>query len=62
MYAYLKGDFNAANHRIMFKNMRQLGIPSTCVDTSEQFYGVSTTDYTTPYGSTPSIHINRGTL
>jgi hypothetical protein len=46
----------------MFKNMRQLGIPPTFVDTCEQLYGVSTTDYITPYGSTPSIDINRGTL
>jgi hypothetical protein len=35
----------------------------TFVDTCEQlYYGVSTTDYITPYGSTPSIDINRGTM
>jgi hypothetical protein len=46
----------------MFKHMRQLGMPPSFVDTCEQLYGVSTTDYNTPYGLTPSIDINRGTL
>jgi hypothetical protein len=62
MYADFKGAFNVADHRIKFKHMRQLGLPSTFVDTCEQLYGVSTTDHITPYGSTPSIDINRGTL
>jgi hypothetical protein len=62
MYAEFKGAFNAADHRIKFKHMRQLGMPLTFVDTCEQLYGVSTTDYITPYGSTPSIDINRGTF
>jgi hypothetical protein len=62
MYADVKGAFNAADHRIMFKHMRQLGMPPTFVDTCEQLYGVSTTAYITPYGPTPSININRGTL
>jgi hypothetical protein len=62
MYADFEGPFNAADHRIMFKHMRQFGMPPTFVDTCEQLYGVSSTDYITPYGSTPSIDINRGTL
>jgi hypothetical protein len=62
MYADLEGVFNAADHRIMFKHMRQLGMPPTFVDTCEQLYGVSTTTYITPYGPTPSIDVNRGTL
>jgi hypothetical protein len=62
MYADFKGAFNAADHRIMFKHMRQLGMPPTFVDTCERLYGVSSTDYLTPYGPTPSIDINRGTL
>jgi hypothetical protein len=62
MYADFRGAFIATDHRIMFKHMRQLGMPSTFVDTCEQLYGVSTTDYITPYGSIPSININRGTL
>jgi hypothetical protein len=62
MYANFKGAFNAADHRIMFKHMRQLGMPFTFVDTCERLYGVSTTDYITPYGSSPCIDINRGTL
>jgi hypothetical protein len=37
-------------------------MPPTFVDTCEQLYFLSTTDYITPYGSTPSIDINRGTL
>jgi hypothetical protein len=37
-------------------------MPSTFFDTCEQLYGVSTTDYITPYGFTPSIDINRGTV
>jgi hypothetical protein len=62
MYADFKGAFNAADHRIMFKHMRQLGMPPTFVDTSEQLYDVSTANYITPYGFNPSIDINRGTL
>jgi hypothetical protein len=62
MYADFKGALNAADHRIMFKHMRQLGMPPTFVDTCEHLDGVFTTDYITPYGSTPSIDINRGTL
>jgi hypothetical protein len=33
MYADFKGAFNAADHRIMLKHMRQLGMPPTFVDT-----------------------------
>jgi hypothetical protein len=33
MYADFKGAFNAADHRITFKHMHQLGMPSTFVDT-----------------------------
>jgi hypothetical protein len=62
MYADFKGAFNAADDRIMFKHMRQLGMPPTFVDKCEHLYGVSTTDYITPHGPTPSIDINRGTL
>jgi hypothetical protein len=62
MYADFKGAFNAADHRIMFKHMRQLGMPPTFVDTCEHLYGVSTTYYITLHGPTPSIDINRGTL
>jgi hypothetical protein len=62
MYADFKSAFNAADHRIMFKHMRQLGILSTFVDTCEHLYGVSSTDHITSYGSIPSIDINRGTL
>jgi hypothetical protein len=62
MHADFKGAFNAADLLIMFKHMRQLGMPSTFVDTCEQLYGVSTTDHITFYGSTLSIDINRGTL
>jgi hypothetical protein len=62
MYADFKGAFNATDHRIKFKHMRQLGMPSIFVDTCEHLYGVSTTDYITPYGPTPSIDINRGTM
>jgi hypothetical protein len=61
MYMDFKGAFNAADYRIMFKHMRQLGMPPTFVDTCEQLYGVSTTDYITPCGSIPYVDINRGT-
>jgi hypothetical protein len=37
-------------------------MPSTFADACEELYGVSTSDYITSYGSTPSIDINRGTL
>jgi hypothetical protein len=59
MYADFKGAFNAADHRIMFKHMRQLGVLPSLVDTCGQLYGVSRTNKTTPYGPTPSIDINR---
>jgi hypothetical protein len=62
MYADFKGAFNAADHRNMFKHMRKLGMPPTSVDTCEYLYGVSSTEYITPYGPTPSIDINLGTL
>jgi hypothetical protein len=62
MYTDFKGAFNAADHRIMFKHMRQLAMPSTFVDACEHLYGVSSTNYITPYGPTPSIDINRGTM
>jgi hypothetical protein len=62
MYADFKGAFNAADHLIMLKHMRQLCMPSTFVDTCEQLYCVSSTDYITPYGPYPSIDTNRGTL
>jgi hypothetical protein len=62
MYADFKGAFNAADYRIMFKHMRQLGMPPTFVDSCEHLYGVSSTEYITPYGPTPFIDINRGTL
>jgi hypothetical protein len=62
MYADFNGAFIAADHRIMFKHMRQLGMPPSFVDTCEHLYGVSSTEYITPYGPTPSIGINRGTL
>jgi hypothetical protein len=37
-------------------------MPSTFVDTCEHLYWVSSTDCITPYGPTPSIDRNRGTL
>jgi hypothetical protein len=62
MCADFKGAFNAADHCIIFKHMRQLGMPPTFIDTCEHLYGISSTDYITPYGPTPSIDIYRGTL
>jgi hypothetical protein len=62
MYADFKGAFNAADHRITFKHMHQIGMPPYFVDTCEHLCGVSSTEYITPYGPTPSIDINRGTL
>jgi hypothetical protein len=41
MYADFKGDINAVDYRIMFKHMRQLGMPSAFVDTCEQLYGTT---------------------
>jgi hypothetical protein len=61
-FADLKGAFTAVDPRIMFKHMRQLGMPPTFVDTCEQLYGVPTTTYIAPYDPTPSIDINRDTL
>jgi hypothetical protein len=44
MYAEFKGAFNAADHRIMFKQMRQVRVPPSFLETCEQLYGVSTTE------------------
>jgi hypothetical protein len=61
MYVDFKGAFNGAEHRIMFKHMRELGMTISFVDACEQLYGVSTTNYITPHGITPHININIGT-
>jgi hypothetical protein len=37
-------------------------MPPTFVDTCKNLYNVSSSEYITPYGPTPSIDINRGTL
>jgi hypothetical protein len=58
----LKGAFKAAEYRIMFKQMRKPDMPPSVVDTCEQLNGVSTTNYLTPYGPTPSIDIDRNIL
>jgi hypothetical protein len=50
MYADFNGAFNAADHRIKFKHMRQLGVPPSFVDTCEHLYDVSSTEFITPYG------------
>jgi hypothetical protein len=57
MYADFKGAFHEADHRIMFKHMREFGMPPSFVDTCEQLYRVSTTNYITPNGTTPHIDI-----
>jgi hypothetical protein len=62
MYADFNDAFTTADHRIIFKHMRQLSMPTTFVDTCEQLYGVSTTNYKIPFGPTLSIDTNRGTL
>jgi hypothetical protein len=62
MYADLKGAFTSDDHIVMFKHMRELGMPSSFVTACEQIYGVFITNYVTPYGITPHIEINRGTL
>jgi Tfp pilus assembly protein PilZ len=51
IYADFKGLFNGADHRIVFKQMRELSMPISLVDTCEKLYGVSTTIYITPYGT-----------
>jgi hypothetical protein len=55
MYVNFVGAFNVDDHRIMLKHMRQLGMPSTLIDTCERLYGVSTTNYTTPYAPIPYL-------
>jgi hypothetical protein len=50
MYADFKGAFIGADHKRMFKHMRELDMPPLYfVDTCERLYGVSTTDYITPH-------------
>jgi hypothetical protein len=62
MYSDLKGTFHGADHKILFKHMRELGMPSSFITTCGQLYGVSNTNYITPHGNTPHIDINRGTV
>jgi hypothetical protein len=57
------GAFNGADHGIMlFKQIRELDMPSSFVTTCEQLYGISINNYVMPHGNTLHIHNNRGTL
>jgi hypothetical protein len=62
MYADFKCASNGANHIIMFKYTRELGMPLSFVDTCEKLYGVSATNYITPHGTTPHIFVIKGTI
>ena len=61
-YLDFRGAFNGSDHRLMFKFMRQMGMPQSYVSCCEQLYEVSQTYYVTPYGPTEDLHIDRGTL
>ena len=61
-YSDVKGAFGGMDHRVLFQTMRRLGFPEGYITTCEQIYKVSSTQYITPIGSTPTIAINRGTL
>ncbi len=50
------------DHRMLFKNMRELGFPECYIKTCEQLYRVSGTYYMTPHGNTLTIPVHRGTL
>jgi hypothetical protein len=62
MCADFKGVRNAADHRGMFKHMRQLGMPPTLSTNASTSMVYPSYDYITPYCFTPSIDINHGTL
>jgi hypothetical protein len=47
MYAEIKGAVNGADHRVMFKHTRELGMPPSFVDTCKQLYEISATNYIT---------------
>ena len=61
-YLDFRGAFNGTDHRLMFKFMRQMGMPQSYVSCCEQLYEVSKTYYVTPHGPTEDLHIERGTL
>jgi hypothetical protein len=58
MYMDFKGAFNAADHRIVFKRMRQLGIPPP-LSTHANNHMVSPPQTITPLRPHPSIDIYR---
>jgi hypothetical protein len=55
MYADFKGAFNAADHRIMFKHIRQLGMPPPPLSTSANNYAVSPQPIISPH-TAPPLH------
>ena len=61
-YSDFKGAFGGMDHRILFKTMRELGLPECFTQACEQLYRVSCKYYMTPHGNTPRIPIHRGTL
>ena len=61
-YIDFKSAFNGTDHRLLFKFMKDLGLPQKLITICQQIYGSSTTAYATPYGLTRDLQINRGTL
>mgnify|MGYP001950475181 CR=1 FL=1 len=61
-YIDFKCAFNAVDHDILFRFMTDLGMPDEFVDTCRHLYSCSSTAYMTPYGPTPPISVDRGTL
>ena len=58
----LKEAFDTIDHHRMIKVIRDLGYPEDAIQVVQGLYENASTKVTTPYGHTPAIQIQRGTL
>ena len=58
----LKEAFDTINHQKMYQIMQDLGYPSDAVQVVKGLYENAFTQVVTPYGNTPPIQVQRGTL
>jgi ribonuclease HI len=58
----LKEAFDTIDHEFMYKIMRDLGYPRDAIQVVRGMYENAFTELVTPYGNTPPIRVQRGTL
>jgi hypothetical protein len=54
--------FNMSDHDLMLQIMYDLGFPADAIEVVKDLYVGATTQYKTPYGPTPPVQIDRGTM